>query len=268
MTTNLSPEELRAVQVRILAEFDRVCRRHGLVYYLAYGTLLGAVRHGGFIPWDDDIDVMMPRADYDRLLGLFDSAAPLDLSLGSPQTQDDWPFPYAKVSDDRTELWEPLEVPLPLGVNIDVFPIDVLPASRVTRAVQARLLRLLRWAVELKYIATERGRAWHSPIAISVGKPLLRRVPMRFLIRSFTRAASSGSHPSDRAGVRVGSFDWSAPVSDLGTPTKLRFEDLTLPGPADPAAVLTKIYGDYGTLPPQAEQISHHGFTASWRTSG
>ena len=172
-TTELTLAEFREVQLGVLAEFDRICRSHELTYYLAYGTLLGAVRHGGYIPWDDDIDVMMPRADYDRLPAIFAAAAPEHLSLGSPQTRTDWPFPYAKIGDDRTELWEPLEDPLPLAVNLDVFPIDHFPAGRLARAVQAQLLHLLRWAVELRYIAADRGREWHHPLAILVGKPLL-----------------------------------------------------------------------------------------------
>ena len=265
--TTLSLAEIRAIQLDVLARFDALCRTHGLTYYLAYGTLLGAVRHGGYIPWDDDVDVMMPRADYDRLPGVFASAGPAHLTLGSPHTQTDWPFPYAKVGDDRTELWEPLEEPLALGVNLDVFPLDALPASRLVCRVQSPLLRLLRWAVELRYIAAERGRGWHHPLAIVLGKPLLRLVPVRVLVAAFTRAAGSGRSPGDRVGVRIGSFDWSAPAWQLGAPIELPFEDRPLLAPAEPKAVLTAMYGDYARLPPEAERISHHAFTAAWRSA-
>ena len=110
--TELTLEELRTVQLGVLVEFDRICRANALTYYLAYGTLLGAVRHGGYIPWDDDIDVMMPRGDYDRLLEVFQTVAPPHLNLGSSKTRADWPFPWAKVGGDRTELWDPLR-PVP-----------------------------------------------------------------------------------------------------------------------------------------------------------
>jgi lipopolysaccharide cholinephosphotransferase len=263
--TALGLTEIRAIQLEILAAFDRLCRSHELSYYLAYGTLLGAVRHSGYIPWDDDVDVMMPRADYDRLPDVFANASPAHLDLGSPGTQPDWPFPYAKISDDRTELWEPLEDPLPLGVNIDVFPVDALPRSRRVRWVQCRVLRLLRWAVELRYISAERGRQWHHPLAIAVGKPLLRLVPVAALVGAFTRTAGGGRSPGDRVGVRIGSFDWSVPAHQLGAPSELRFEHLQLRVPAEPEAVLTAMYGDYLQLPPEADQISHHAFTAAWR---
>jgi lipopolysaccharide cholinephosphotransferase len=261
--------ELRQVQLEVLDGFDRLCRRHGLTYYLAYGTLLGAVRHAGYIPWDDDIDVMMPRAAYDRLPEVFAAAVPTDLSLDSPATRTDWPFPYAKVSHDRTELFEPLADPLPLGVNLDVFPLDEVPSSELIRTVQAAVLRLLRWAVELRYIAIERGREWHHPFAIAVVKPLLRRVPVDALVAAFTLTARLGSmvggSVGSEVGVRVGSFDWSVPTLALGIPTELGFEHLQLFGPADPAAVLTAAYGNFLQLPPEPARIRHHAFVAIWR---
>jgi lipopolysaccharide cholinephosphotransferase len=263
----LSIAELRGVQLELLTAFDRLCRRHLLTYYLAYGTLLGAVRHGGYIPWDDDIDVMMPREDYDRLHEVFEAAAPAHLTLGSPGTRTDWPFPYAKVGHDRTHLYEPLEDPLPLSVNIDVFPLDLVASNRLVRGVQSGALRLLRWAVELRYIAAARGGGWHHPVAIAVGKPLLRLVPVPILVGAFTRAAQIGHASGDKVGVRVGSFDWSVPAHHLGNPSELRFENLRLLGPAEPASVLTAMYGDFRQLPPEQERRSEHAFTAVWRNN-
>lgn len=261
----LNKADLREVQLSVLADFDRLCRAHGLVYYLAFGTLLGAVRHGGYIPWDDDIDVMMPRADYDRLTEVFPASAPSHLSLGNSDTRADWPFPWAKVGDDRTELIEPLQDPLALGVNLDVFPLDALPSNRLIGAVHSAALELLRWAGELHYIAPERGRGWHSALAISVAKPLIRLLPASTLMAAMTRVVRSGRLPADRVGVRVGSFDWSVEASALGTPSELPFEHLMLPAPANPDAVLTEVYGDYRDLPPEAERVSHHAFSAHWR---
>lgn len=265
MTTELSIEAVRQVQLGILSEFDHLCRGHGLTYYLAYGTLLGAIRHGGYIPWDDDIDVMMPRADYERLPDVFAAVAPPHLSLSMTRTRADWPFPYAKIGEDRTELWEPMEDPLPLAVNLDVFPLDALPSGRLARGVQSRVLGVLRWAVELRYIAADRGRGWHHPLAISVLKPMLRRLPMGTLVSVLTWTARRGRGRGDRVGVRVGSFDWSVPASDLGERIELGFEHLRLWGPSKPDSVLTAIYGDYRQLPPEAERTSHHAFTATWR---
>ncbi|HYO39280.1 MAG TPA: LicD family protein [Nocardioidaceae bacterium] len=259
--------ELRSLQRSILLEMDRLCRAEGLTYYLAYGTLLGAVRHGGFIPWDDDVDVMLPRKDYERLLDAFPAAAPAHLELGCSLTQPGWPLPYAKISDGRTDLTEPLEVPVVLGVNIDVFPVDALPAHALLRRVQSLELRFLRWALELRYIAPERGRDWHHPLAIAVAKPVLRLVPVAWLVRALTRSAMRGrGRPSRRVGVRVGSYDWSVPAAALDSPIELVFEGGRFLAPADPDAVLSVLYGDgYRRLPPVAERVSHHEFIARWR---
>ena len=256
------------MQLKVLADFDRLCRSHGLTYYLAYGTLLGAVRHGGYIPWDDDIDVMMPRGEYDRLHQVFQAAAPARVSLHSLRTRGDWPFPYAKVGNDRTELFEPLQDPLPIGVNVDVFPLDAVPLNRLARVLQAWVLRLLRWAVELRYIAAARGGEWHHPLAIAVGKPVLRCVPAPVLVGALTRVARLKCAPNGCFGVRVGSFDWSVPAPLLGVPTELCFEGMRLLAPAEPATVLTAMYGDYRQLPPEPERTSHHAFTAVWRDIG
>jgi lipopolysaccharide cholinephosphotransferase len=263
----LTRDELRRVQLGVLTDVDRLCREQGLTCYLAYGTLLGAVRHGGFIPWDDDVDVMLPRADYDRLLQIFDSTAPEHLTLGCRATQPGWPLPYAKVSDVRTQLWEPFAEPVELGVNIDVFPLDPVPAGRLVRRVQRAVLRLLFWALELKYIAVERGRQWHRPATLAVGKRLLRLVPMDALVAAFERVARGVGRPSDLVGVRVGSHDWSAPRDRLGTPTDLVFEGVVCRAPQDPEAVLAAVYGDWQQLPPADERVSHHAFTTAWRPS-
>ena len=264
----LTLAEVRRVQLGVLVELDRLCRAAGLAYYLAYGTLLGAVRHGGFIPWDDDIDVMMPRADYERLLDVFAAAAPSHLTLGCSHTQAQWPLPYAKVSDDRTRLWEPFEVPVELGVNIDVFPLDAVPTGWMLRRAQSLELRLLGWALELRYIAADRGRAWHHPVAITVAKPLLRLVPMERLVRAVERAMRrTRRHRTERLGVRVGP-EWAVPRSSIVPPSEVDFEGLRCLAPADPDAVLTAVYGDWRRPPPPGERVSHHAFTAAWRGPG
>jgi lipopolysaccharide cholinephosphotransferase len=267
--TALSGAELREVQLGVLREVNRFCRATGLTYYLAYGTLLGAVRHGGYIPWDDDVDVMMPRSDYETFVERFAGAAPDHLGVAGPGTRPGWPLPYVKADDDRTELREPLEEPVRLGVNVDVFPLDVVPASPLLRRVQALELRLLRWALELRYISAERGRGWHGAVAIRLVKPALRRVSLDRLVRAVTRSARRGAgRPSGRVGVRVGSFDWAVPQEWLGAGTEVDFEGLRCRAPAHPAAVLTALYGDWRRLPPTADRTSQHAFTVTWRTPG
>ena len=129
-------QNLRACQLRqleILKEIDRICQKHHIEYWLDGGSLLGAVRHGGFIPWDDDIDLLMPRADYDRLTDEFNDAAPAGLRLHCLASDNSYAAVYAKIEDTSTVLVEKSSTK-PIGVNIDIFPIDPLFDSHIESA--------------------------------------------------------------------------------------------------------------------------------------
>ena len=130
----LAPSVLRALQLvelEILREFVRLCEANGLRYYLAYGTLLGAVRHKGFIPWDDDIDVTMPREDYERFAAICGAGLPGGLRWQSYATEGHYPVWFGKLIREDTVLRQALSDHLDISqsVFIDVFPLDGL-ASR------------------------------------------------------------------------------------------------------------------------------------------
>ncbi len=111
----------RTLLLETLTAFSDVCRQAGIRWWLAFGSAIGAVRHGGMIPWDDDVDVMMPRADYERFLRL---QVPGYEILSLSCSADDLPFGYAKFLHRGTTLIEQRRYPRPLGVFIDVFPLD------------------------------------------------------------------------------------------------------------------------------------------------
>ena len=110
----------------ILLFFDKMCKENGLKYSIAYGTLIGAVRHGGFIPWDNDIDVIMPREDYDKLLSV---AANDKYEILDFKTAKDYYYPFVKIIRKDTKLIEKNRIEKQIGVFIDVFPIDYFQKS-------------------------------------------------------------------------------------------------------------------------------------------
>ena len=117
-------EELKSRQLEILTRIDKFCTEHNIQYSLAFGTLLGAIRHKGYIPWDDDIDIMMLRSDYNRFISLFYDE---QLRVLSIENESRYILPFAKVVDNNSILIEQSTMELPLGIYVDIFPVDNIP---------------------------------------------------------------------------------------------------------------------------------------------
>ena len=145
----LTPAETAAVQLHILellSWFTAFCKKHGLRYFALGGTVLGAVRHQGFIPWDDDGDVGMPRVDFDTFCSLAPREMPHDQALETARTNSAFPYAFAKLYRNDTTLTESGTEDLPLrhGVFLDIFPLDGIPASRGAAAVHRLVWRAAR----------------------------------------------------------------------------------------------------------------------------
>ncbi len=126
----LSTREIQDVSLEILKQVADICEELNLRYYLMYGTLIGAIRHHGFIPWDDDVDIMMPRPDYERLLEFFEKNKIGDLTVFSHENNDRYPYMIARISDDRYVIECENEESIGMGVFIDIYPFDGLGNSR------------------------------------------------------------------------------------------------------------------------------------------
>ncbi len=133
--------DLKALQreyLKIMDMFDAVCRAHGLRYYMACGTMLGTVRHKGFIPWDDDVDLYMPRPDYDTLCLHSAEWLPADMKLCNQDTDITFPHYYGKVKDTGTTFVERTYLGHYGGAWIDIFPIDGAPENEAERKRHVR----------------------------------------------------------------------------------------------------------------------------------
>lgn len=262
--TQLTMEQMRARQLRLLDALTEHCDAHGLRYYLCAGTLLGAVRHGGYIPWDDDIDVMLPRADYDRFCATFPSpTAPAGISLRSLVTRSDHVLPFAKLCDDRSRLEVESDIIKGLGVFIDVFPLDGWSDSRSRQTFQRIVLKALLDVMRIKHVVLRRKRARGRNVLLAVAKLVLSPLPPRRVALLMERVARLGPFDaSSEGGVISWGYQESVPVSAYGVPTKLKFEDRQCSAPGDPDTVLRVLYGDYRQLPPVDQQVTLHRFVA------
>ncbi|MCR5715192.1 MAG: LicD family protein [Bacteroidales bacterium] len=250
--------DIRPLQLRILdllMQVDAVCRARNLRYYILAGTLLGAVRHKGFIPWDDDLDIGMPRADYDRLTAHAAEWLPAPLELVSAETDPSYPLPFAKIQDAGTTLIERLHLRYVGGIYIDVFPLDGMTACRLVRRLHFARYFLLK---KIQYfLCRDPYRHGHGP---SSWVPLLcrrfytlegvqRRMRRLQKAYDFDHSAWVVDHDDGLRGVM--------PRSVFGTPSPILFEGREVLGVADPDAYLTRKYGEYMVIPPAGQQRQH-----------
>ena len=127
---NINLEELKKIQFDILKKVAAFCEKNKIKYYLGYGTLLGAVRHKGYIPWDDDIDIIMPRPDYLRFIEIFNKSTPSpELKVLSHYIDKNHPYPFIKLINTKTKQVSHSSIKYDMGVCIDIFPLDGLPKS-------------------------------------------------------------------------------------------------------------------------------------------
>lgn len=247
----------------MLFAFADFCDEHGLYYSLSDGTLLGAIRHQGFIPWDDDIDLCMPRPDYERLIGLEDELkAETGYDLVNARNGK-MPRPFSKVLDPTVEVREACwhDRYALQGLWLDVFPVDGLPADSEERnalfASRDADLRKM-WLVTLDYgkmgggmknrlkgLAATVARRFFDPYDIS------HRIEAQASSYGFDKAdlvADVVYDPAFREGIKREAFFQGEPVT---------FEGRTLNAMSCWDEMLTKEYGDYMQLPPEDQRASH-----------
>jgi lipopolysaccharide cholinephosphotransferase len=271
--TKMTHDETRAVQVGVLVGVDEFCRERGIRYFLWAGTLLGAVRHKGYIPWDDDIDLAMPRADYDRFCREFPGADTGTLRLFSRQTHPTYGYPWFKVADERTRVAESARMAVPMGVNIDVFPLDGWPRSDLATRLHRRRMRVLHRSVSV-WASKPRTGGWGRRVKnvfVKLARPLLEKVPVRFLTGRITAAASAYAYETaDQVGVTAFRYLERIDRSAYGAPVEIEFEGRQyVAGPADHDKILRGLYGDYMLLPTEEERAAlyTHFHAAYWMAS-
>ena len=258
---SLSTEECKSIQVAILDEIDAFCRKNGLRYSLAYGTLIGAVRHKGFIPWDDDIDLFMPRPDYDRFLREFKSPdnAVLDLSGNGACVET-----FVKVCRKNTVMVD-RELGRSLwGVNVDIFPIDGAPEEGLEERFN-QMEKKREWIFRLCpfYKVVGKGKAkWFLKYCLKrLCYPSLSGcVEVKRAIENELRAVSFGETPLAGAYFGDDGIREFMPTEWFQEYTTLEFEGKPYSVLTHRHDYLTRLFGDYMQLPPEEQQVTRHNY--------
>lgn len=266
--TAYSSETLRRLQqceLEILKLFDKICEENCLQYFALYGTLLGAVRHKGIIPWDDDIDVGIPREDYDKFCEIMKDHCPEGYEFLNGQINPNYPFMTARLMKKGTEfrMLSMKDCKCNLGIFLDIFPIDAIPDDPAERSKMLRKcwfwekLTILRNTPfpNLPYHGVKRALAY---TACAIGALCVKIFPKSYLHMKTleTRTMCKGQKTQDIAypfGLNIDVSIW--PVEKIYPLKRIPFEDFEIPVPADTDYVLTLDFGkDYMTPLPEGKR--------------
>lgn len=267
--TIYTSEELKQIQhlgLEMLKEFIKICDMLNVDYFLDGGTLLGAVRHKGFIPWDDDIDVGMLREDYNRFLAEAPALLSKRYELQTPYNGKNSPYVYAKIRANGTSFIEYCNrnVRMHHGVYIDIFPYDTASAdvekAQREHARYQKLSRLFVWRQSPDVSQPPVGMKMRARALVrKLGHWLLQPIPaskiMNWLDRIATRYLDSAS--DNLTSFYVGKKRLSIRKSDMFPVREGIFEGLKVKIPKDYDLYLTELYGDYMTLPPEEDRYGH-----------
>lgn len=262
----IKSNELKKIQLDILQVVHEFCLKNNIDYSLSFGTLLGAARHQGYIPWDDDIDIMMLRKDYDKFIKGFRHHF---ISVVDMNTSKDYWHPYAKVQDERTIMMEYNNMPKKIGINIDLFPVDNFPED--IKGAKRLILhkRIFNIIHNIKIIKVSKKRAIYKNNLLKLGQCLFKLIPMPKLISKLDKISRKyENYSSSWVGILAptdNKIDWRVPNVWFSNYTQLYFEGRKFQVIARYSDYLDRIYGNWRELPPVNKQTSHHVFEAYWK---
>lgn len=258
----LNSDEIKEIQLSILRYVSELCDQNGIKYFLDSGTLLGAVRHKGYIPWDDDIDIGMLREDYEKFIRLMSHKSNSRFQFKCYELDCNHLYAFGKMIDTSTVLFEPDENGIKTAINIDVFPYDNVPDNNniISRMVKKRnryrLLNQLRNGLILP----------SSPIkkmAIVVSKSILSIFPKDyFIIKMIANEKKYINVKTKKIANLYGVSDSVANRSVFRKYIAIEFEGEMYNVPVDYDMWLKINYGNYMELPPEEKRVSHHSYKA------
>ncbi len=257
----LSFDEIKIIELNILKSVADFCEQNDIQYSLCYGTMLGAYRHHGFIPWDDDIDIMMPREDYLKFISKYKDKDERYKIL-SPYEKESV-FRFCKVYDSLTiKNEEGIDVGSEIGIDIDIFPVDKFPNSKIFTIIDFHIRNLIGrfYGISIRRIPSENNI---KNIFLNPLRKIIKAIgPRRWLYILEYFAQKYNNINKDFAGVRVTTNDGlrdKIPIELFNEYTQLKFEDREFRIIQKPEKYLSIMYGpNYMTPPPESERITHH----------
>lgn len=260
-------DKLHEIDLNIVKEVVRICDENGLTYYMSGGTLLGAVRHQGFIPWDDDVDLAMPRDDYEKFLEIAPELLPIHLQIVNYRTDPKYQYYITRVRNINTKVEE-----IRIGndcrytnASIDIFPLDGTPNPLWLRKIYFFRVMAHRALMSLCYkdsIDRSRKRSEVERVFLA----FMEKLPIEKVFDAYKEKCRIDKlmrkykvESADNIGCLMGAYRTKqiVPKSYFGDGKMYQFETITLRGPELYDKYLTQMYGDYMSLPPSESRKVH-----------
>lgn len=263
----LPMQEIQKVALEILKKVTAICERKNFRYTLAFGTLIGAIRHNGFIPWDDDIDIMMPRQDYEGLLAYLVNNPIEHLKVFNHKYVPKHPLGISRICDMRYKIEEPNFIDADMGIFIDIYPLDGL--ANTYEGAKKAFLHTEKSRADLLRLISKQSPKLHWQMLFTDFRYLVSAIKLRILGLSYIqqrleREARSRDF-NDYKYVGVPNWNWAQIVFQrdwFNDFMRIRFEDADFNIITQYDAMLREEYGDYMKLPPQEKRVYHHQYIA------
>ena len=261
----LSLQEIKQIELDILKMFHAFCVENNIRYFISHGTLLGALRYKGFIPWDDDLDVLVPREDYDRLIAIFqDSERYRMLSF---ERNRDYRFPYAKLCDMTTRKVEAgYNNGVEVGLDIDVFPLDHWDDDLEKAKEEVKRQKRNRFRLDLTKLEKPDSRHPAKRFIKGILMALCKVRGSAYYVEKIIKVANK---PEQKGSRYMGGKAWNVygerdilPAEVFAKAIELEFEGEKFFAPVGYDTFLTSLYGDYLPEPPVEKRKTHHSFKA------